>query len=89
VGVAVFQLINPKAWVLVTTAAAAMAGSADMILLGALIAGISSLCLSLWAVAGGALSRVLDRPRPRLWFDRAMGALLAISALGLIVDAFA
>jgi threonine/homoserine/homoserine lactone efflux protein len=87
VGVATFQLLNPKAWVLVTTAAAAMAGSDSVVVLGALIAVISALCLLLWAIAGRALSGLLEKPRPRLWFDRSMGALLLVSALGLIVDA--
>lgn len=88
-GVALFQLLNPKAWVLVTTAAAAMAGAGDDVLvLALLLVLISVACLMIWALAGRALSRVLERPRWRLWFDRVMGGFLALSAAGLIVDAF-
>jgi threonine/homoserine/homoserine lactone efflux protein len=87
-GIAAFQILNPKAWVLVTTAAAAMAGAGGFVVLALLVVLISSLCLALWALAGRALSRFLERPEPRFWFDRAMGGLLALSALGLIVDAF-
>lgn len=89
VGVAVFQLLNPKAWVLVTTAAAAtMAGTGNVLVLALLIALISGACLLLWALAGRALSRFLDEAQPRLWFDRAMGGLLVLSAIGLMIDAF-
>lgn len=88
VGVAVFQLLNPKAWVLVTTAAATMAGVGNVFTLALLLAVISGVCLMVWALAGRALSHFLEKPQPRLWFDRAMGGLLALSAVGLIVDAF-
>lgn len=88
-GVAAFQLLNPKAWVLVTTAAAAVSGSGDVLTLGALMVGVTGLCLTLWGLAGHALRRLLGAPRQRLWFDRAMGALLSLSAIGLVVDALA
>lgn len=89
VGIAAFQLLNPKAWVLVTTAAAAMAGAGDVAVLALLIVLVSGVCLTLWAFAGRALSRLLAQRRPRLWFDRVMGGLLALSAMGLIADAVA
>jgi threonine/homoserine/homoserine lactone efflux protein len=57
--------------------------------LAALIAVISSACLSIWALAGTVSARWLARPRARLWFERTMGALLALSAAGIIFDALA
>lgn len=89
VGVAAFQLLNPKAWVLVTTAAAAMSGTGSVFLLAALMTLVTGLCLSLWAMAGAVLSRLLARPRARRWFDRAMGGLLAVCAIGIVTNALA
>ena len=88
-GVAMFQLFNPKAWMLIMTAVAAMGGSGSVLRLAVLIAVISSTCLSLWALVGTASSRWLSRPRARLWFDRTMGAILALSATRIIFDAIA
>ena len=88
-GVAMFQLFNPKAWMLIMTAVAAMGGVGSVLQLAALIAVVSSACLSIWALAGTASSRWLSRPRARLWFDRTMGALLALSAAGIVFDALA
>jgi len=89
VGVATFQLLNPKAWVLVTTLAASLTGAREAaVLLGAMII-VTGLCLTAWAVAGSLLSEVLSGPARRVWFDRAMGALLVGSAGCLAVEALA
>ena len=86
IGVAAFQLFNPKAWVLVLTATAAMASDpAGILVLATTFTVVSTPCLALWAFAGSAVSRWLSRPAPRLWFDRAMGALLVASAALLLV----
>lgn len=87
-GVASFQLLNPKAWLLTTTAAAAMNGNGGVFTLAALTVVVTGICLSIWAVAGSASRRFLQ-PRGRLWFDRTMGSLLALSAVGIVVDALA
>jgi threonine/homoserine/homoserine lactone efflux protein len=84
-GVAGFQLLNPKAWLLVTATAAAMPRMSGVATLAILIAVVTTLCLMVWAVAGAASSRVLVQKSARLWFDRAMGGLLAISAVALVV----
>jgi threonine/homoserine/homoserine lactone efflux protein len=86
-GVASFQLLNPKAWLLTTTAAAAMTGNGGVFTLAALTVVVTSICLSIWALAGRASSRLLQPGR--LWFDRTMGGLLALSAVGIVVDALA
>lgn len=87
-GVASFQLLNPKAWVLTTTAAAAMSEDGQIVTLAGLTVLVTSACLSVWAAAGAA-SRRLFKARVRLWFDRTMGGLLALSAVGIVVDALA
>lgn len=88
-GVAVFQLLNPKAWMLIITAVAAMNEAGSVLGLAALVALISSICLSIWAIVGAVSSQLLAGDRARHWFDRTMGALLALSSLGIIVDAVA
>ena len=85
--VTIFQLANPKAWVLVTTAAAAVAAHGNVLVLAALISVISLICLSLWSGLGAALAKSLQRSRNRVLFDRVMGALLMFSALGVLSDA--
>ncbi|MEX2150485.1 MAG: LysE family translocator [Steroidobacteraceae bacterium] len=86
-GIAAFQLMNPKAWVLVTTAAAAMPAGNDVATLALLIASVTSICLTVWGTAGALFSRWLARPVARRWFDRIMGALMAAFALRIAVDA--
>ena len=85
-GVAAFQLMNPKAWVLIVTAAAALAGeSAAPYALAGLLAVISTLCLGLWAYAGSAIAGWLRKPGARAWFDGVMGSLLVASAVLLVL----
>jgi threonine/homoserine/homoserine lactone efflux protein len=86
-GVALFQLANPKAWVLVMTAVAAVTAQGDVLVLAGLMSAISLLCLVVWAGLGAALAKSLKRPGNRILFDRAMGALLMLSALGVLFDA--
>lgn len=87
IGVTALQLLNPKAWLLVTTATAAISGVSGLLTLAVLLVLITSLCLSIWAIAGAALSRMLDLPTARKWFERAMGGLLLLSAAGIVADA--
>jgi len=86
-GVAAFQLLNPKAWVLVTTAAAAMPRMDGILTLALLMTVVTTACLTIWALMGAASARLLAGSHARLWFDRVMGGLLAVSALGIVVDA--
>jgi threonine/homoserine/homoserine lactone efflux protein len=88
-GVAAFQVANPKAWLLVTTAAATVSSVSGAIQLAVSLVIVSAGCLSVWAAAGASASRWLARPRFRAGFDRAMGVLLSVSAVGLVVDTLA
>ena len=90
-GIAAFQILNPKSWVLVTTASVAMAGSTAGMdglsgfgRLAALMLVIPGACLTLWALAGVAIAERLRRRSTRRWFDRAMGCLLILSAALLV-----
>jgi len=93
--VAVFQLVNPKAWLLIlgatATATAAADSSTDSVGLRAgfglavVIVAVTGSSLLVWALVGVGLSRWLDRSSRKKTFDRAMGALLVASALLLLV----
>ena len=85
-GVAAFQFLNPKGWVLVLTAAAAMAREpAAAYILAAIFVVITLPCLTLWAVTGSAIAERLTHPAAKAWFDRSMGALLVGSAVLLVI----
>ncbi len=89
-GLALFQLFNPKGWVMVLTAMAAASSSGvnGTLLLAQLVAIfllVTGLCLLLWALAGTAIAHLLRQPGGRRWFDRAMGILLIASAVPLAI----
>lgn len=82
-GLALFQVLNPKAWVLVLTVTAAAPDDGTLTGLGilaALFVAIPGLCLTVWAFAGAALAGWLETPAIRRRFDCAMGAVLIASA---------
>ena len=79
-GTAFFQLLNPKGWVLMAVFTATGAEVPPALLAGSLIVVLVS-CLSLWALAGHALTSLYAKPGPRVWIDRAMGLALVIFAL--------
>ncbi|MDE0346237.1 MAG: LysE family translocator [Boseongicola sp.] len=84
-GVASFQLLNPKSWVLVVTAVSAVGGTlVGMASLAVIFVAVMGLCLSIWSMAGQLISRWLVDPRSRRTFDTAMGALLMGSAAMLL-----
>ena len=84
-----FQFANPKAWVLILTAAAAARRSGTspsdvLITLVALLTVIPITCLMGWALLGRALMRCVQDARRQAWLARAMGMLLIASAASLI-----
>jgi threonine/homoserine/homoserine lactone efflux protein len=80
-----FQFINPKSWILVLTITAA-AGNTPVSLatLIVLFIVIPYGCLALWAGGGSLAASLLRDTRARARFERASGALLALSALLLL-----
>jgi threonine/homoserine/homoserine lactone efflux protein len=81
-GLAGFQFLNPKSWVLVLTAVAAMPADRPgaFLQLAALFLLIPAACLLLWSACGALMMRAFADPRIRSWFDRVMGGTLAASA---------
>jgi len=80
-----FQFVNPKSWVLVLTITAA-AGSTPVSLatLIVLFIVIPYGCLALWAGGGSLAASLLRDTKARARFERATGAMLALSALLLL-----
>lgn len=83
-GLFAFQFLNPKSWVMVMTAIAALPAGAPQWPLAVVFTAIPATCLTLWAIAGAALARWLARPRFAAWVDRGMGVLLVATALALV-----
>lgn len=89
-GASAFQWVNPKAWVMAVGVAASFASGLRPTLEAAVVAlvfvlvGLGS--ANAWAAAGAALQRVLGRGLRLRLFNVAMGALLALSALFLVIE---
>lgn len=88
-GAALFQWVNPKAWVIALGAVAAYGAGeevvARMLALALLFAAVTLPILWVWALAGVGAARILRTPRALRWFNRAMGALLALSLVPLVL----
>ena len=84
-----FQWINPKAWVMAIGTAATYASGAAPVLEAAIAAlvfvGSGLTSANGWAGFGAALGRVLGTGRRLRLFNAAMGALLAGSAVWLVL----
>lgn len=85
---ALFQWLNPKAWVMALTVAGVfLPPGADLLaaLCGiALVLALVNLpCVALWAACGTALRRWLSDPRRRVAFNALMAAMLAWTALAM------
>jgi threonine/homoserine/homoserine lactone efflux protein len=84
---ALFQWVNPKAWMIAAGGVAAYTGGdvlAEAAAL-ALVFGLATLptCAG-WAAMGAGLGRLLARPAALRRFNQAMGALLALSVAPML-----
>jgi threonine/homoserine/homoserine lactone efflux protein len=85
---AVFQFLNPKAWVMTLTAATLflprdlgpLAAGAYML---AVMVVINLPCIAVWALFGSSLRTFLARPASRVGFNAAMA--VALAATGVIM----
>jgi threonine/homoserine/homoserine lactone efflux protein len=86
---AMFQFLNPKAWVMTVTAATLflpremglVAGGLYMV---AVMEGIGLPCMTVWAVFGISLKRFIGGPRGRRVFNVAMALALATTAVMMV-----
>jgi threonine/homoserine/homoserine lactone efflux protein len=87
-GMALFQLINPKSWILVltvvATAAAQRGSSVPLAALMPLFIVIPYGCLALWAGGGSLAAALLRDARGRARFERVAGMALLLCALLLL-----
>ena len=82
---ALFQFLNPKAWVMTLTAATLfLPRELSVIGSGAYMAGIMEgigvPCMIAWALFGSSLRRVIGAPRARMVFNVAMALALVTTA---------
>ena len=86
---ALFQWVNPKAWVMALTGMAVY-GVADRPFLGVVMIAIvfallNAPSVAVWAGLGAALRDALGDPTRLKWFNRAMGALLLLSVAPMVI----
>ncbi len=87
---ALFQLVNPKAWVMSLTTAALFlprelglfAGCAYVV---GMMAVVNLPCITVWALFGSSLRGFLTQPRRRLAFNVAMALALAATGVMMVV----
>lgn len=80
---ALFQVVNPKAWVMAAGAVAAYQGAAtymrDAFLIFLAFMSVGVFCTAAWAGFGSALKHCLADPVRLKWFNITMAALLVAS----------
>jgi len=86
---ALFQFLNPKAWVMSLTAAtlflpAQLGALAASTYVAGILALVNLPCITSWAVFGSSLGRMLRRPAARGLFNAAMAVALAATAIMMV-----
>jgi threonine/homoserine/homoserine lactone efflux protein len=84
-----FQLVNPKAWMMAVTVVSAfyggMAPSRFDLATAALVSTcIGGPCMLVWTLWGATIDRVLHQPRSRQLFSYAMALLVALTAAWML-----
>ena len=89
-GAALFQWVNPKAWMMVLNAAILFlprgGGWGAALSLALVCALVNFPCIALWAVVGDRLRFRLRDPRALRVFNYAMALLLAATAVWILAD---
>ncbi len=86
---ALFQFLNPKAWVMTVTAATLfLPHGLGPLLSGAYMAGVMEgigvPCMVVWALFGTSLRRIIGAPRGRLAFNVSMALALGVTAVMMV-----
>jgi threonine/homoserine/homoserine lactone efflux protein len=86
---AMFQLINPKAWMMAITVASAFYGSfaptaTDLATATLVSTSIGGPCMLIWTTWGASIDRVLKRPQARAAFGYVMAVLVAATAVWML-----
>ena len=86
----VFQLINPKAWMMAVTIVSAFYGGVapqfvDVAAAAVICTGIGTLCMLVWTAWGASLHHLLEQPRSRMLFSYGMAALVLATAVWMLL----
>lgn len=86
---ALFQLVNPKAWMMAITGITAFSatgelGAGAMATVIATFIVIGTPCMCAWALWGAAFHRILRKPGSRRLFNVAMATVVALTALSTL-----
>ena len=86
---ALFQFLNPKAWIMTVTAATLfLPRELGPLLSGAYMAGVMEgigvPCMMVWALFGTSLKRFIGAPRGRMAFNVAMALALGATAIMMV-----
>jgi threonine/homoserine/homoserine lactone efflux protein len=84
-----FQLINPKAWMMAVTVVSAFYGgvaprAVDVAAATVVCVAIGTVCMFIWTAWGATLHHLLERPRSRQLFSYVMTALVVASAVWML-----
>lgn len=86
-----FQWVNPKAWIMATSAVAAYTSTSGSIYLQVLLITLVFLlvsfpCIGSWMFFGASLKKILRKPIHQRIFNLSMAALLVFSILPVTID---
>jgi len=87
---AIFQFLNPKAWVMTLTAATLFLPRqlglfTACIYMVAVMAVINLPCIAVWALFGSSLRGFLAKPAGRTVFNSVMGVALAVTGIAMVM----
>lgn len=85
--IALFQLLNPKAWVLVSTVIAGGHQHINLGILALTVGVVTTLCLSFWGIAGFVFSTTINTPKMDRLIGRIMGLCLIFFAVSILSNA--
>jgi threonine/homoserine/homoserine lactone efflux protein len=86
---ALFQLINPKAWMMTLTAVSGFHGGAapswlDLSVTAIICVGIGSTSMLVWTIWGAGIDHLLQQPHTRQAFGYCMAALVVATAVWML-----
>ncbi len=90
---ALFQWVNPKAWIMGTSAIATYTTvgadiNLQIILIGAVFFAMAFPSAGVWLLFGSGLKRLLSDPRKHRYFNVSMGLVLALSVAPIVWSLF-
>jgi threonine/homoserine/homoserine lactone efflux protein len=85
-----FQLINPKAWMMAVTVVSAFYGGVaprpvDVAAATTVCVAIGTVCMLIWTAWGASLHHLLEQPRSRQLFSYTMTALVLATAVWMLL----